>query len=170
MQQASTPPGRDRDGPLSSTSFPELFASSTTAFDEIPGHASTQQAPPTPAAPRRVKPTSLATSPVDTPSSSPPSSPTPTPPALQHVGETLKFSADNGDRGAVEESSDGGRRITTGAQSIQFDKMESVSPVRTTASKVPRRLVLERFSLYETKTVSLRFRAFVLEFFSVLKS
>ncbi|GAA5990178.1 hypothetical protein JCM5350_002532 [Sporobolomyces pararoseus] len=153
MQQASTPPGRDRDGPLSSTSFPELFASSTTAFDEIPGHASTQQAPPTPAAPRRVQPTSLATSPVDTPSSSPPSSPTPTPPALQHVGEPLECSADHDDRGAVEESSSsGGRRITPGAQSIQFDKMESVSPVRTTASKVPRRLVLERFSLYETKT------------------
>jgi hypothetical protein len=150
MQSASTPPNRN---PLSSNSFPELFAGSTTAFDEIPSHASTQQAPPTPAAQRRVQPPpSLAASPVDSSSSSP-SSPTPTPPLAQRTAHFSTEIAINLGQAKVEDGVKGGTRTRQNTQTGQLGKVGLATPVQSTTKK-PKRLVLERFSLYETRTVS----------------
>lgn len=147
----STPPNRDT---LSSNSFPEVFAGSTAAFDEIPGHASTQQAPPTPAAVRRTQPPHLATALTPVDSSSSPSDSTSLSTATQSV--PLPAITVDGLGAATLPKADHGNHLTsredmTAPHSAQGAKAQTSAQASVT--KKPRRLVLERFSLYETKTV-----------------
>ncbi|GAA5908285.1 phosphatidylinositol-3,5-bisphosphate 5-phosphatase [Sporobolomyces salmoneus] len=118
-----------------------MFTGSTTALDEIPGHFN-NQAPPTPAASsRRTQPPSIATSsssPNSTPSF-PLSSLTPT----SSTGQDIEASSVSTGRRT--------RTSTNGAQLASEGKEGSAGrPYKE--DKRPRRLVLERFSLYETNT------------------
>jgi len=148
----STPPPPPTQDSLS---FPEAFAGSATAFDEIPGHASTQQAPPTPAATRRASTQlgKLAITPVDSSSSPSPSPATTTTnnASLLSPHSATSVRATGGTRSRQRESSSA-RESVSGTSSVG-NATTSGGYRSQSASDGKRRLVLERYSLYETKTV-----------------
>lgn len=144
--QGSTPPDRNA---LSS-----MFVGSATAFDEIPGHFGTQ-APPTPAAARRTQPRLSTTTAVD----QSPNSPTPaTPLDLRAAVAPTKDPGPGATTTANAETVVVGKtreRAKSGTLNLGECARAGTSTVTgREAEAKPRRLVLERFSLYETKTVS----------------
>ncbi|GAA6022535.1 hypothetical protein JCM11491_005592 [Sporobolomyces phaffii] len=147
MLDPSTPPSRS--GPVPTASFPELFAGSTVAFDEVPGqHASTQQAPPTPAA-RGVLPPRVATSPVESSSS---------PPLAEHelgrgvVQQPINGGSQAADIPGAAQRGHSREPSVVGLASVNPEVPRASAQRSLTTKKEPKKLVLERFSLYETKT------------------
>ncbi|GAA5923006.1 SAC family polyphosphoinositide phosphatase [Sporobolomyces koalae] len=163
MQLGQTPPSPSLQDALSTTPPRELFAGGTINFDEIPGHASTQQAPPTPSAPRRYAATPAATvglAPVDSSSSLSESlhplipAPRPSPASLapsDNTSDTLGLFIDQQEPRQEAHVPKKERRGGVSAERQGPVARTQAGRTRESSSK-SRRLVLERFSLYETKT------------------
>lgn len=145
-----TPPPLAESNP-----FPELFAGSGAALDEIPGHASTQQAPPTPLAARRSSSQLSKIATVAQVDSSVPSptrlSSAPNAALLSPHSTTSRVSWSASGPKLRQREASTGRDSLGGNSSVDNAGIEGYRG-RSDGNK-QRKLVLERFSLYETKTV-----------------